>query len=324
MHIEFIVTDKCWWKGKLHTPFSSFSVFKILRKFPFFLFWCQNCFKFIDRIFCWFCLFFFCYLFCAREKKNVWSGQSNIYLHARKNATPLENSKKKNENIGIKKAGSVLLHRKVAGSVVCCCCYCWCFCVKISSRRIVSRACRNFFRVVFFLADFFPLVVIIVDDGECCYCCCFWWYGSITWICVCMCAVDLCIGWLVYLFCLPHSSIHVPQCYRDFGYRMQFRRWCRMVWMVCFGGRITRIADRKYRTESFFTRFLSLCLTHTLQKKQQHHNGKRTHQNFPKCKRSPPIVKTTSGIHSRMNVKMENMHLRQNGTPSYDCSSIYI
>lgn len=62
---------------------------------------------------------------------------------------------KTHENIGVKKQRvPFCCIEKFAGSDVCCC-----FCVKIYSRRIVSRACRNFFRVVFSSPNFSLLSV---------------------------------------------------------------------------------------------------------------------------------------------------------------------
>lgn len=164
--------------------------------------------------------------------------------------------------------------------------------MKISSRRIVSRACRNFFRVVFFLAEFFPLVVvvivIVVGDGECCCCCC-WWYGSITWMCVCMCVVDLCIGWLVHLFCVPHSGvieISGTECNFDGA------KWC-----VCDGSvdGMFRWSHHSYRWSKipyrivFHSFSLSLCLTHTPLHSQHHHIGKCIHiEIFPKMQTVTP------------------------------------
>lgn len=77
-----------------------------------------------------------------------------------------------------------------------------------------------------------------------------------------------------------------------------------VVEMECFGGRIIRIADRKYRTESFFTHTLASPRWKTYTPNFSDANGH-------------PLSSKPHRIHSRMNVKMENMHLRQNGTQSY-------
>lgn len=57
-----------------------------------------------------------------------------------------------------------------------------------------------------------------------------------------------------------------------------------LVVMVCFGGRITRIADRKYRTESFF----SLWLTPSVAPRRKTYTS-----NFSNANGHPHIVETT-------------------------------
>lgn len=88
-----------------------------------------------------------------------------------------------------------------------------------------------------------------------------------------------------------------------------------------FGGRITRIADRIYRTESFFASSLSLSISlcvidshprSTTTKNTHAHTNKFSQMQTATLYRQNHIEYTREWMW-----KWENMHLRQNGTPSY-------
>lgn len=225
--------------------------------------------------------------------------------------TPLEKSKESTWKYlcGEKTAGSVLLHRKVAGSVSQCCCFFVC-------ENLLSPYClesvSQFFPRCVFPRRFFPLFgvvvvadVVVVDDGECCCC------RSITWMCsVYTCAVDLCIGWLVFIL-YPHSTPFqstfqaVLSRFRVQNAILTVPNGGEVWWCVFWWSHRSYRADPKYRTESFFSRSLSflplsVCLGHTPQAASApSENVHITH--FPKCKRSPPIVKTTSRVYTLEN-----------------------
>lgn len=172
-----------------------------------------------------------------------------------------------------KAANSVLLHKSCRYEV--CCCYS-CFYVKISNRRIVSRACRNFFRVVFslvvcfffllFLVVVIVAIIIIVGGGSdggggCC---------SITCVCVCVLWINISALGDLCLFCGSHSPIHAFEAMLS---RFRIQNAISTVaesngggvMVYFFGGRIIRIALSKiYRTESLFASSHSRWLSHQL------------------------------------------------------------
>lgn len=229
------MTDKCWWKGKLHSIFFSFCISNsayFLRRFVLF----SNGVKIVLSLSIEYSVdlftFFRVFILCSRKKMcEVANGikyMGHIFMCKKKLNTLRKPEGKTHEKHWCKKtAGSVLLHRKVCRFR----CVLLFLCENLLSPYCLESVSQFFPRCVF-LAEFFPLVGVVVvgDDECCCYCYCWWWCRSVTWMCAVETrVVDLCIGWLVFIF-LPHSTPNprFSQCYRDFGYRMQFWR-CRMV-----------------------------------------------------------------------------------------------
>lgn len=116
-----IVTDKCWWKGKLHSiffslyQFNSFQTPRIFSASSFFSNGVKIVLSLSIEYFVDLFIFFRLFILCLR-KKYVWSGQQNkvhrtyinIYVPKKREFNTLRKLEgKTHENIGVKKVSGI-------------------------------------------------------------------------------------------------------------------------------------------------------------------------------------------------------------------------